>query len=297
MLHTEKQEFTVVSKKRERSWENSMLKTLILSILGLSYMIQANDPEFVILITSYKNQKWAADNLKSACHQKSTKPYQVICINDCSPDRTGEIMDAYVKEHNLQDRVTVIHNKERVGALANIYNAVHSLEDHKIVVSLDGDDLLANNDVLLRLEEEYRDPDVWLTYGSSTTFPVKNIFVGDRLPDDIFFKGKIRTYRWVTSHLRTFKAGLFKKINKEDLMYNGRFFEMTWDQAFMLPMLEMAGPTKKNPKIRSRYIKDILYNYRMDNPISDHKKDVTFQKSLAKHIRALKPYEPIEHFS
>jgi len=33
----------------------------------------------------------------------------------------------------------------------------------------------------------------------------------------------------------------WKKIAKEDLMYEGKFFEMAWDLAFMFPMLEMAG--------------------------------------------------------
>lgn len=273
-----------------------MFKKLLLSFIGLTgySLLAINEAEFVILITSYKNQKWAADNLKSACHQKSTKPYQVICINDCSPDKTGQIMDDYVKQHNLKSRVTVIHNKERVGALANIYKTVHSIDDHKIVVSLDGDDTLMHNEVLLRLEKEYKDPDVWLTYGSRVP---SFALLEKGMPDSVFYNKEIRTYPYVASHLKTFKAGLFKKIKKEDLMYKGKFMEMTWDQAFMFPMLEMASPTKNNPKIKSRHIKDFLYNYRTDNPISDHKKDYTFQLFMEKYIRAMKSYEPLDRLS
>ena len=199
----------------------------------------AHNPEFVILITSYKNERWAADNLKSACHQYSTLPYEVVCINDCSPDRTGEIIDTYVKEHNIASKVKIIHNKTRFGALANIYAAVHSIPDHKIIVSLDGDDTLHDNNVLLRLEKEYKDPDVWLTYGSFT--PTWEYLRGG-LPEKIVRTKKIRRFKFVTHHLRTFKAGLFKKIRKEDLLYQGAFFPMAWDLAIMFPMLENGEP-------------------------------------------------------
>ena len=42
-------------------------------------------------------------------------------VDDCSTDRTGQIMDNYVSENHLEDRVTVIHNPKRIGMLENIY--------------------------------------------------------------------------------------------------------------------------------------------------------------------------------
>ena len=272
---------------------------LVLSLnTAMAHAASANpvaEPEFVILICSYKNEKYAYENLKSACHQVSTKPYHIICVNDCSPDRTGEIMDAYVKEHNLQSKVTVIHNKERVGVVANIYNAVHSVEDHKIIVSLDGDDTLAHNNVLLRLEEEYKDPDVWLTFGSFTPVP------GTWKPDVTLSEKDIRSYKirergHGMSHLKTYKAGLFKKIKKEDLLYeDGKYYPMAGDVAVLIPMLEMAAPIEPNSKIRFRKIDDILYNYRTDNPLSDFRVDGNLQVSVDKHIRNRQPYKPVAH--
>ena len=54
---------------------------------------------------------------------------------------------------------------------------------------------------------------------------------------------QLRTLPYVAQHLRTFKVGLFKKIRKEDLMLNGKFYEVNADMAVMIPLLEMAGPT------------------------------------------------------
>ena len=50
-----------------------------------------------------------------------------------------------------------------------------------------------------------------------------------------------RDYVHMPTHLRTFYAWLFKKINLEDLLLDGEFFKMTGDQAILYPMIEMAG--------------------------------------------------------
>lgn len=208
---------------------------LLLLVSALCGVIESgySSPEFVIFVPSYNNEKYAEENLNSLCYQVSTKPYHILCVNDCSTDKTGYIMDEYVQKNGMHSKVTVIHNKERKGMLENIYTVVHSLPDDKVVVCVDGDDLLKDNTVLQRLEKAYSDPDTWLTYGTAYGFPV-DITISKRVPDKIFHKKKLRTYRFVTSHLRTFKAGLFKKIKKEDLMYGGSFIPVAGDVALML---------------------------------------------------------------
>jgi len=52
---------------------------------------------------------------------------------------------------------------------------------------------------------------------------------------------QIRHYDWVTSHLRTFRAWLFKKILLEDFMYGSYWLPCCTDLAIMWPLIEMAG--------------------------------------------------------
>ena len=270
-----------------------MLKFLVLCVGFLPCLAEElRIPEFVILVPSYKNELWAKDNLKSICHQKSTMPYHVICINDCSPDKMGEIMDRYVEEHNLQSMVTVIHNKKNMGAMANVYNAIHNLiPNDKIVVHVDGDDALSSNEVLLQLEEVYKDSSIWMTYGSAIKNPGGTTDITRKIPDSISSNNAFRDYRFVSSHLRTFKSALFKKISKEDFLYEGAFYPMACDLAIMFPMLEMAS------KGHSKFISKVLYVYRMDNPISENQKNKRLQIKLAKHIRKKDRYEPISELA
>lgn len=267
-----------------------------LPVDGLKSTFPQSSPiEFTVLITSYKNEKWAEDNIKSACSQKSTNPYRVIVINDCSPDSTGAIIDEYVQKNNRSPVVKVIHNNQRVGGMANIYHAIHLLiPDHHVVVSLDGDDLFAHDEVLLELEKHYQDPHIWMTWGSVQRFPSGGTEMSRNIPDSIFREHKLREYTFVSQHLRTFKAGLFKKIKKEDMMYNGAFMEVAWDLAFMFPMLEMASAKDPQSRHHHAFIKEVLYLYRINNPISDFRIHKEAQTKMCDYIRKMTPYQPID---
>jgi len=73
-----------------------------------------------------------------------------------------------------------------------------------------------------------------------------------------------RQYKFISSHLRTFKAKLWNSIRDEDLRdTDGKYYSVGWDVAFMFPMLEMAGPG------RILNIPNVLYCYNRFNPISD----------------------------
>ena len=72
----------------------------------------------------------------------------------------------------------------------------------------------------------------------------------------------------------------------EDLLYEGKFYPMTWDKAMMFPMIEMSGGNFK-------CIRDILYLYNDINPINDHKVDLELQRHLSDVIIAKEPYKPV----
>jgi glycosyltransferase involved in cell wall biosynthesis len=255
--------------------------------------------QFVILICSWNNEMYAEENLRSACFQKSSLPYQVIYVNDCSTDRTGEIVENFVRENNLQSMVTIVHNKENVGPLLNYYNAIHSLiPDGKVVVNLDGDDMLINNEVLLFLEKVYEDKDVWITYGNCLEYPAMKPCEGlKQVPENVINEKLFRKVSMPGHHLRTFKSELFKKIRKESLMRDGSFFRTGGDHAMLYPMMEMSTPYKPGMPNHSRFIKEILYYWRTDTPFNDHRIRAASQSDNCKFIASLPPYESLESLS
>lgn len=246
-----------------------------------------HEKEIVVIIPSFNNIQWYQRNLDSVRDQQYTN-YHVMYIDDASKDGTGDAVRKYVADNNLHHKITVISNPSNRGALANIYDAVHSSNDKAIILTLDGDDWFAHEQVLATINNAYNDQNIWMTYGNYTHYPDQKMSsCNASIPENIIQQHAYRRYVWCTSHLRTFYAWLFKKIKKEDLCDDKGFYRVTWDQAFIFPMLEMAAG-------RWRYISEILYVYNVQNPLNDFKVRLREQLLAERAIRAKQPYVPLE---
>lgn len=253
--------------------------------VGIMHAAQEIDHLFVIVVPSYNNSAWCKKNLHSIFDQKYTN-YYVIYIDDCSTDMTYDMVTDLVSQRGMEHKVILISNKKRLGALANHYKAVHMCQDHHIIVQLDGDDWFKHDDVLGYLNKVYQDPNVWLTYGQFEIYPYSKGKVASELPQHTITSSSYRQSEWVTSALRTFYAGLCKRVDRQDLLDEGEFFAYTCDMALMFPMLEMAAG-------KIRFINELLYVYNCMNPINDFKKDVLGQLNCERLIRNKTKYAPL----
>lgn len=240
----------------------------------------------VIIVPSYNNSQWYKKNLDSIFMQQYSN-YRVIYVDDCSSDGTGQLVSDYIRTGGHEERVWMQCNTERIGALANIYHAVHRCSPEEIVLTVDGDDWLSDDCVLQRVNEAYSQRNIWMTYGQFKEHPSNNIGSCKQIPRGIAERNAYREYDWLSSHLRTFYAGLFQRIKLEDLVYKGRFFEVTWDMAFMFPMLEMAGG-------RDICITDVQYIYNQANVLNDFKQKLLDQIHCSHYIRSRPKYTPLD---
>ncbi len=244
-----------------------------------------SDKYFVVVIPSYNNKEWYERNLGSVFSQ-NYKNFEVIYTDDNSEDGTGDLAEEFIQKMKPTCKVTLIKNSKRCGALENIYRSIYSSRSDAIIVTLDGDDWFPHNEVLSKLNKVYADPNVWVTYGQFEQYPSHEIGWCTPMPKDIVEHNAYRDYQHIPSHLRTFYAWLFHHIKLEDLLYEGTFFSMTWDMAFMMPMMEMAAG-------RFKFISDVVYTYNMANPINDHKISKELQRHLDLVIRAKARYAPL----
>ena len=262
----------------------AFLKQMILSLIVIA--LQAYERPIIVVIPSYNNTQWCQNNLKSVFEQKYHN-FLVIYIDDCSTDDTYDWVEQMINEHNFQDRIILIHNNQRRGAMENLYNAIVACDDRAIIVTVDGDDWLASCDVLARLNREYENSKVWMTWGQYAEHPTGEIGFSREFNQYEIAHVLYREREMPVSHLRTFYAGLFKKINPNDLKKNGQFYTMAWDKAMMGPMLEMCAG-------RFKFISDVLYIYNNFNPLNDHRVDVNLQHGLAYEIFSKRKYKPLQ---
>lgn len=243
--------------------------------------------QFAVIIPSYNNEKWCIENLESVVNQ--TYPhYHVWYINDCSSDETLKLVCEFIETRHLERKITIINNRVRKYALHNIYDVVQTLKPTDVILHLDGDDKLASSDVFEKVASYYADPEVWVTYGNYETTSMNWGSCCEEIPLFVMKTNSFRRYKWVTHHLKSSYAKLFQLIKKEDLMWEGKFFPMTWDFAFMFPILEMASHN------HIRFIPQVLYHYNVMNPINDFRTNSSLQNELGFIIRNRPPYNALD---
>jgi hypothetical protein len=124
------------------------------------------------------------------------------------------------------------------------------LPPDEVVVWIDGDDWLAVDSALDRVVDAHS-RGMLVTYGSFVYADGTPGFAGPAPQDP-------RTGPWVTTHLKSFRAGLVQRVRESDWRWNdGRYLDLAIDQAVMLPCLEMAGPE------RSEFCPETLYVYNL----------------------------------
>ncbi len=131
--------------------------------------------------------------------------------------------------------------------LENLLPVWRSLPDDEVIVWLDGDDWLATDEALAIVAEEHH-KGALATYGSFMLPDGRPILCGP-------CGANPRAEPWRASHLKSFRAGLAKRIRDEDLRRpDGAYVDLAIDRAVMLPIVEMAGE-------RAVYIPRILCVY------------------------------------
>ena len=248
-----------------------------------------NKTKFNFIIPFYNCEKWILKCIKSIKRQKY-KNFTCVLIDDMSTDQTTAIIEKNIRD---DDRFVLIKNKEKKYALANIVDAIEELEqeDNDVVILLDGDDWLASSNTLSILNKNY-DHDCQLTYGSYVYHPRGTKGVEpSKYPDAVTNTNSYRRDIWRASHLRTFRRGLWNKLNYDDLKdKSGAYYKMTYDQAIMLPLLELADN-------KFKYIPEILHVYNKENPLNVDKIKAHEQTKIAKEIRHKKPHMKIARYT
>ena len=242
-----------------------------------------NNTRYIIITPFYNVGKYIFRCIESLKRQQH-KNFKCILIDDMSTDGVPPVLEQRISD---DPRFTMIRNKEKKYALKNIYDALKAddLNEEDVVILLDGDDWLASSTALNVLNNVYEN-DYLVTYGSYIMYPyaIRGPEPSE-YPAETISNNLYRKDRWRASHLRTFKHHLWRNVSAEDLKdKNGNFYEIAYDQAIMLPLLEMAGPKVK-------YVDTVLHVYNKENPLNVDKVRTQEQVNTAQEIRSKKPYE------
>lgn len=204
---------------------------------------------FVFIVTSYNNAKWYIPNLNSIRIQSYTK-WRIIYVDDGSTDGTYSLVKNYIEKHHLQKKCTLIKNDKNYRQGYSRYIAFKQCHDDEICCLLDGDDWLYNDKVLEKLNRVYNE-NVSIVYGNYIGYSNGKTHAARRciqFPLDVIQNNDYKHFiGWITVHLRTGKASLFKSYPYEYLLdFNDELISAATDVNEMNWVLSKSNGRHKN---------------------------------------------------
>ncbi len=228
------------------------------------------------------------DNCVDSLVNQDYPNFEAIFIDDASTD------NSHLRIPENDSRIKVIVNNDRKYALQNSHMfLMEYCEEDDIAVFLDGDDWFSCDDALTQINKLYEQSECWVMYGQFRHASSGKYGISMPFPDKDTFSRQ-REY-WVSSHVRTFRAGVYHKIAEQDPGYacmrdeNGDWYQTASDLAIMYPVLELSGFE------RICFNDQVLYVYNDENFLNDYKYNAERQRQDAEHIRNKKPFFQIEH--
>ena len=170
-----------------------------------------NRPKISTCLITYNDERFIGKSLESVLMQEVDFPIEVVVGEDCSTDRTREIVTTFVEKR--PDAIRLSEYEHNIGAAENFKTTIKACRGQYIAM-LHGDDYWTSRDKL-RKQVEFLDshPDFSMCF-----HPVKRVYEDSDQPSDFSYPpGRKRVYRfedlarWIriqTSSI-VFRNGLF----------------------------------------------------------------------------------------
>jgi len=242
-----------------------------------------NRPFAIVIIG--RNHGASLEKTLASVFSQNYENYRVVYIDDASDDGSFDLASDLIFDHCQSGHVTSVRNEQKLGKLANIARAVESCTNEEIVLVLDGEDWLAHEWVLQRLNSYYSDPDLWMAFSQTREYPFFQPAVCQIEP--CLKDKKFRSDLVLSSQAFTFYAALFKKIHPSDFIFQGQYFPAGEDLAYTIPMLEMASE-------HVHLIPEVLtISNKQNSCVPEIPEILELQVQCEKWIRSLTPYPVI----
>jgi glycosyltransferase involved in cell wall biosynthesis len=238
----------------------------------------------MIILTGFYNAEEYIERCLGSIMAQTHTDFTCYITHDLSTDNSVSLIKDMIKGDS---RFILMPDAEKklyqAGNFDQVIRYNNNISDNDVLVEVDGDDWLPDGNVFKRINELYSDDNVWIANGSFRYSSGQKGFSSKQENLD-----NIRHVPFTASHIRTWRAFLWRAIKEEDLRdENGNYWQWSGDLCFMYPMLEMATDE------HYRFMSDINYVYNAENPINEHKVDINMVTNHSSRIRQKTKYEKL----
>ena len=209
---------------------------------------------------------WGVENYIRRCIEsilnQDFEDLEVIVVDDCSPDKSMNIVEGIKASHPKGDRIRIIRQPHNMGCWA-ARNTILENSSGKYILFIDSDDYLAEG-AIRKLFQKAEETNAEATYGSTMPVDEKGTIIdnsgidGIRLPSiTLMGEDKLAYYANSSIHRRKLNNFIWNILIRKDFLEKHQLkFRKTkfWDDvlfnADMQPLIQSAT-----------FISDITYMY------------------------------------
>ena len=166
----------------------------------------------IVLTGFYNAEKYVQRSILSIMTQ-TYKDFTCYITSDRSTDNSINLIRQLIKN---DPRFIIVEDSDiklyQTGNFDKVIRNNPNIKDDDVLVEVDGDDWLPDSYVFERINKLYEDKDVWIANGS---FKYSSGQPGFSSPQKNF--DNLRNSVFTASHIRTWRAFLWRNIKEEDL--------------------------------------------------------------------------------
>ena len=137
------------------------------------------NPLVSVLMPVYKTAPYLSEAMDSMLHQ-TFKDFELIVLNDCSPDNAEEILDAY------DDSRIVRYKGENNVGLSNVLNVGIAMARGKYIARMDSDDISLPNRLQIQVDYLEAQSEIDLVSVGMQLFGAKeSVWIRERNPEKV----------------------------------------------------------------------------------------------------------------
>ena len=182
-----------------------------------------------VVLSCYKQENYIEQCLKSILEQSVNFKYEIIVGDDCSPDKTREIIRKIAQQY--PDKIKLHFNDQNLGAAKN-YFSVHNQATGKYVAHIDGDDVMLPGKLQAQVDVMENNPTCNIVFHRSRYFSDDGTYSSDtgRLFRDgeLVFISANELARWGT--IAAHGSYMYRRSSRKTRVYEHEFME--WFFAF-----------------------------------------------------------------
>lgn len=92
-----------------------------------------------ICMITYGQEKFIGQAIEGVLMQETNFEYELVIVNDCSPDNTHNIVTGYLNNHPKSNKIRYFRQEKNIGMMLNFISALEKC-NRKYIAICDGDD-------------------------------------------------------------------------------------------------------------------------------------------------------------